>query len=483
MRNLMAGCGVIALCLIIAGVMLARKSKAALFPGVLVEQVDRLTAGWAANNTPETDRVVDLIISDAQEEAAQERPAETSGAYSSEDLEVLASGVKPSATAKLGTWFRRTFFRRTMKAPEDTAFVEALANKPGAVVWTHKGEETASEDEMTREFMRAILKADDAGAVVNIVTQGRAAAAAFRAIKLLQKAKRPDGHMPTVAKVVAVNMNRPTLKRINSGLFSNFSKPENLREIVYIWNPPAEPKRTMIEAHTPKYNGVRWDGGELLPMMGGRGGGAQDVLRFIEVLEKKIYTMEAVVGHLAEKVEAKKEVVRAAARAEAQARVKAEAKKTYTAEVVKRDLMGRVVGKAAPKPVDSLSAIGGGWLKKEAEKAEKEKKQTQKENKPAQTRTKRADNKSGNRANCTGNPPYCNWWDARAYCGGSLPSVAQLKAWYNSECAGGRKGSIYCNRYVWSGESTSASSARFVTFRDGDVHEYGKYSNINVRCR
>ena len=133
------------------------------------------------------------------------------------------------------------------------------------------------------------------------------------------------------------------------------------------------------------------------------------------------------------------------------------------------------------KPVDSLSAIGGGLLKEEAKKAEKETKKPERQQQP---QTGQADNKRGNGANCKGDPPRCNWWDAKAYCGGSLPSVDQLKAWYNSECAGGRKGSIYCDTWLWSGEETSADVARYVGFSGGNVNEVGKVGDYgNVRCR
>lgn len=104
-------------------------------------------------------------------------------------------------------------------------------------------------------------------------------------------------------------------------------------------------------------------------------------------------------------------------------------------------------------------------------------------------RIKKPDYRQGDAANCTpsrqGEPPKCNWWDAKAYCSGRLPSVAQLRAWYNSECAGGRKGSIYCSWWVWSGEEISESHARGVHFSHyGIVSEYGKDDASGyVRCR
>jgi|GEM_PF-2543765 len=485
MRHLLAIGGLVFICIIaIPGFWLARKSKAALEPGILSAQVDKLVAGWTAQNTPASNRVVDLIISDAQE-AEEEKPEDRAAAYSSGDMEVLSTANKPSGLAKMGIWFRRTFFRRSMSAGEDTAFVESFSDNPNAITWTHKGEETASEEEMAKEFMRAILKADDAGAEINIITQGAAAVAALKAMKILKNVKRPDGHMPTVSKVVAVGMNRPTLQRIDSPFFRNYSKPDNLREIVYIWNPPAEPKKTTIEIFSPRYNGKRFDGAELFPMMGGRGTNAEYIIRLVTVMAKKLYAMEEVIGRLEAKIQEKKQ----AERAEAEAKAKAEAKKTYTAEVVSRDLLGRAYKKEAPKPaqpMDSLSAIGGGWLKEEAEKADKETKRTQKKNRPAQTRTKQADNKSGNRANCkagrAGEYPRCDWYDAMKFCNGGLPTVNQLKAWYNNECTGGRQANT-CSGWYWSSEEYSAGLARRVNFLNGHVIINHKNDSHYVRCQ
>lgn len=457
----------VALGLLVAGFWLAHKSNAALEPGVLSAKVDQLVAGWTAQNTPAANRVVDLIISDARSATASEENAEARAtAYSSEEMAVLDSAKEPSFGAKLSTWFRRTFFRRNMSAAENTAFVEALATKPTAATWTHQGEETASEDEMIREFMRAILKADAAGAQVNIITQGRAAAIALKAVKTLKNAKRTGGGIVTVNKIIAVDMNRPTLKRINSAFFSNFSKPENLRELVYIWHPPAEPKKTAIEIFSPKYNGIQFDGDTLFPMMGGgKATTAQYIIQLVQVMVKQAYAMQQVIAALSGKAEERKAADIA----------KADEEKKWSAPVVKRDLKGRAYNTDSPgeepqgsKPQDSLSALIAG-----------QKEDSPKPEKPAQNQTKKAEGYKGTPANCKGDRPSCNWYDAKAYCGGRLPTVNRLKALYSKQCPSGG-----CWGTYWSSEEVrDGREARDVDFsHDALSGTSGKSDKRFVDC-
>lgn len=459
MRHLLSIGGAIFICIIVLpGFWLAHKSKAALSPGILSAKVDQLASAWKAQNTPESERVVDLIISDAEEADAQQQSVETKGAYSSEDLEVLSSAKEPSAAAKMGTWFRRTFLRRSMSAGRATPLAEALAQKPGAVVWTRKGKETASDAETAREVMKAIVKAEEALAEVNIVVQGRAAAPVLEAIRILKKTRFSKGGVPAVSKVVAMNMNRATLKRMDYG---TFGKSDNVREIVFIWNPPTEPKKTTLELYGPKSNGSRFNGDELFPMMGGGGTGGRDVDRLVDVMTKKEYTMEQVVGRLAAKAEGKKK----------------------TAKAATRNLAGQVVGEAPADdtrdaaPADSLSAIKGGWLKEDGNKPAKD------SGKPGKRpRGQKADKAKGNAANCTGEPTHCNWWDALEYCEGKLPSVSELKNLYYGSCAGGKK-AAFCNSGYWSSESVDVTTARVVAFTDGSVIGHEKHIKMTVHCR
>ncbi len=86
----------------------------------------------------------------------------------------------------------------------------------------------------------------------------------------------------------------------------------------------------------------------------------------------------------------------------------------------------------------------------------------------------------GKAAKC--NDGRCNGYDAIAYCGGRLPTVAQLKSMYQAECTGGRK-SDTCNKVYWSSEESSSSTARVVHFNNGRVYRYSKSNaSVSVRC-
>lgn len=452
MRHVMAVCGVIGLCLVVAGFWLAGKSRAALNSGVLSAQVDRIVSGWTAQNTPEEDRTIDLVISDAAAPSGEK--AEAQSAYSSEELDVLDSANEPPFGTKLSAWFHRTFFRRSMAAPKNTAFAAALANKPGAVTWTHEGYKTASGDEMAAEIERAILKAEEALASVNIITDGVAAAPALKAVRMLKSAKLKGGGSAAINKFMAVNMNRATLKRLDPAGFRSFTKPDNLREWVSIWNPRGESKNTAIELFSPQYNGKRFDGGELFPMMGARAeSNSQSVLQLVQVMAKKTYTMEQVIGHLAAKAE--------------------EQKKKVT--VVTRDLKGRSYQRemetdtANPAaPLDSLSALQGGWLKEETEKA---------------ARDEGGDGGPGSRPAGSSKYPLMDWDEAVKRCRGKLPSVDELKIYDRDECTGGMK-SDSCNKSFWASNEDGLGNASYVYF-DGKGFTSGKpkAGANNVRCQ
>lgn len=465
--------------IVIPGLWLAHKSKAALEPGILSAQVEKLDLRGEAQNAPASGRVVNFIISDARDASgAGDGQEERSSAYTSEDMEVLSSVQKPSFVSRLAVWFRRTFLRRNMSAGDGSALVRTLSNTPGAAVWVHRGEETASESEMLRELKRAMIKAFDCGARINIITEGPAAAAVLKAVKMLKEEKRPYGRSPVVSRIIAVNMNRATLKGMDHDLFSDYGYTDLAEEMVFVWNPPLDPKKTTIELFSPKYNGKRFNGTELCAMMGGGGTEVEKTLRLIEEMGRDIYSAEAVVGSLAAKAEEKKLADKAKAEAVPPER--------WTAKPVSRDLMGRTYDRSKPaeeaavpaRPADSLSAISGGWVKEET--AEETGRVAQKANRPAQDRVRPSDRTKGKAANCKVGEgelfPICSWYDAMAYCAGRLPSVPQLQTWFRADCTGGKR-SGSCGHWFWSAESSGTSDARGMGFfNEGYVEKAGKAS-------
>ncbi|MCG2725330.1 MAG: hypothetical protein L6420_03560 [Elusimicrobia bacterium] len=224
--------------IVIAGVgFLIYRSTSALEPGILQSQMAKLSAAWSTENTPASGRTVNFIISDA----------------------------KPSSDKETYTvLFKRIFFRKNMAAEENTAFAKSFSDEPNAITWTHKGKESVSDDEMARELMKAILKADDLGAEINIITQGISAVSALKTIKQFEN---PLGGNKSVEinKLIAVDMNMPELKKIDSGFFMNFEKPGNLKEWLSTWTDKQGARKIEI------YNQGRWQtfsGHKVLPALG-----------------------------------------------------------------------------------------------------------------------------------------------------------------------------------------------------------------------
>ena len=88
----------------------------------------------------------------------------------------------------------------------------------------------------------------------------------------------------------------------------------------------------------------------------------------------------------------------------------------------------------------------------------------------------------GNASNCaTG---ICSWYDAVAYCGGRLPTVADLMKIYKAKCADG-KGGDACNQSYWSSEDVenAPSFARYVSFKTGKMNYLNRVANGSVLCK
>ncbi len=456
MRQLYAlGSFAVLFIIVIAGVgFLMYRSTAALEPGILRSQMDKLSAVWSAENTPASKRTVNFIISDA----------------------------KPSSDRETYTvLFKRIFFRKSMAAEENTAFAKSFSDEPNTITWTHKGKESASDDEMARELMKAILKADDLGAEINIITQGISAVSALKTIKQLGT---PLGGNKSIEinKLIAVDMNMPTLKKIDSSFFMNYKKPGNLKEWVNTWTNKQGIRKIEI------YNQGRWKtftGNEIMPAMElsevpkperAEKTGSSDMAEVTELIKNLMseYGMKAMLNYMAKLVNP--DFVE------------------ETVAVVARDLKGRAYQREVANKNyqgSSLGAVSGGdWLKKEMEKAEKEiGRKSSKRSSGKETKTSSGDwRKDGNASNCKldrNGRRRCNWYDAMAYCGGNLPTVAQLKTMYKNECTGGRKAKT-CRGWHWSSEDSTrgSASARDVHFYDGNVSTIHKhYDSSNVRCR
>jgi len=463
----------------LSGFWLARKSKAALEPGVLFPQVSALVVGWDSQNVPESGRMVNIIVGDSEISSLVNKLSDSknSGLQSVLDAETLPA-ANQSGFKRFGGWFKRTFLRKTMSSGVNGALAKAFPNSPNTITWTHKGFETASEEEMVRELMKAIIKANDAGAEVNIVTQGIAALPALKAIKRLEGLVRKNRPV-SVNKLLALDMNKPTLMKLDPSFFQKFKRPANLNEYANVWRSPSPPNERKIELFTRNHNGVWLQADKLLPTLGLNKAPPDvskpvavdaDLAKFAGILLNRVNTLEKVVDYMVKT-----------------AKGKAEAERLITATA--RNLEGAAFQKqihanVASEPVDSLSAINADWLKGEIAKADKNgvrSEQTWKGGGGDET----SSGQSGGASNC--NKGHCSWYDARAYCGGRLPTVAQLESMYQAECTGDKL-SDTCGKGYWSSEAEGPYSAWFVMFRYNYHKDSHKYTELKtsadryVRC-
>ncbi len=148
----------------------------------------------------------------------------------------------------------------------------------------------------------------------------------------------------------------------------------------------------------------------------------------------------------------------------------------------KREITAGLAPKPAPQPINPPPSLKSGSPNVAVTQADKEPRTAEKTDKPAETKTSKANNRIGNAANCKGYPLTCNWYDAMAYCGGLLPTVAQLKSIYRAECTEGRLAET-CDRWYWSLEEEGADNARTMAFYTGNVSSDNKnfYGNA-ARC-
>ena len=101
---------------------------------------------------------------------------------------------------------------------------------------------------------------------------------------------------------------------------------------------------------------------------------------------------------------------------------------------------------------------------------------------PYESKAKTSKVPAGNAANCKGYPLTCNWYDAMAYCGGLLPTIAQLRSIYRAECTEGRLAET-CDRWYWSLDEDGAYSARTMAFYTGNVSSDHKiFAGNAARC-
>lgn len=277
---------------------------------ILTGQVDSLAADWDAKKVPAGKRVVNFIISDSD---------------SGEDPFVEAPDL--GQWQRAAAWLGNSVVGGNPVENHLTVFAESFQGDASNLVWVHKGFSTVNEKAMAREVSRAIVKAHDAEAEINFVTQGRSVGPVLKALKGLEGTQR-KGVKVGANKVVVVGTSWPKLKRIPSIASYDFSRPGNILELANVWAPSHTPgpRKTVILLHTPKYNGTEFPAERLWPLLAEQ---TSSLKNMILVLRQRLMAVESLeqavmdLDRMAKEREDKEAADRAAL-ADAEARRKAE---------------------------------------------------------------------------------------------------------------------------------------------------------------
>ncbi|MBI5211354.1 MAG: SUMF1/EgtB/PvdO family nonheme iron enzyme [Elusimicrobia bacterium] len=297
--------------------------------GVMTGRVDSMAAEWKAKGVPVEGRVVDFVLADA-------------GAGPMAFVVPQAPGTAEAALA----WAKRSLLGGPPAVEAPHPFAEAFADDPAAAVWVHDGFAAVSAEAMAAEVAKAVVKARDAGAAVNIVAQGASAVPVLKAVRGLEGAVR-GGRPVGVGKLVVVGMSPASLQEMDPVFFREFAKPGNVAESAFLWLPRDPLAMPVVRLFSRGFNGAPLAGQELWPPLASQGSAIQsrDLTLIVKGLVAKAGSLESVIGPLAQA---------ASARAE-------EAARRLTAPLSPDDAPAAAVPQpAAPPGKDSLSMIKGG---------------------------------------------------------------------------------------------------------------------------
>lgn len=227
--------------------------------GVLTSQVDGLAAGWEEAGVPPGSRVATFVFSDTRALLAPFLPP---------------AGEEGFADAA-GAWIGRNLIGGNSVVPADAPLVRAFGDSTRLVSWTHRGFTAFGEAAMAREFEKALLKAHDAGAEINVVAQGTDAAAVLMALERVQGMER-GGARVGANKVILVGLKAERLKRAAG-------KPANVVELAYLWAAPNPDgaMRLRMRLFDGSGEGETVDLEEAWPGIGDGGGAFEKRLAFI----------------------------------------------------------------------------------------------------------------------------------------------------------------------------------------------------------
>lgn len=110
---------------------------------------------------------------------------------------------------------------------------QALLDQPDTVYRRYDPLFDQGEDAFVRSLANDILRAQQAGAQVDIVAQGRAGEAALKAVKLLEGDEAKPG-VP-LRSLVAIGLDEERLQKRDPGTFKEFKRPRNLQQWANLW--------------------------------------------------------------------------------------------------------------------------------------------------------------------------------------------------------------------------------------------------------
>lgn len=245
-------------CALAAGLGACRAGDAT----VLSSRMDAMAAGWEAQGVPREKRSVTILLSDA------------SASY---DPFALAPVREEGPVERL----RRSALGGAAEDGTQTALARAFSGSTRLIAWTFRGFAAASEDAMSRDVEKAVLKARAAGASVDIVAQGASARPVLEALGRLAAANA------SVGKVLL-----PGARPDRKGL----PRPGNAAELAGVWSTREVGSRVQLQVFGGPRSGEILDAEALWPGIGEGGDAVDKCARLLRDLADSPETLDALIS-------------------------------------------------------------------------------------------------------------------------------------------------------------------------------------------
>ena len=283
--------------------------------GVLTAQLDGLEDSWEEKNTPSGSRFVTFLLSDAR-------------------VSFDPFHLKRPEPEGILDRLRRSIVGGPAVSPAPTALVRGFSDSTQLVAWTHDGFKTIHEESMARELAKAILKAHDAGAEINIVASGSDMNVVLMALSRVEGQVR-GGAKVGANKVFFVGAKIP-------------ARPANVVELANFWSTREIGSTIKLQMYGVGRNGEEMDLESFWP---GLSSGADSIDKTVRLLQRSVESsesMNALIGAqhaFIQELRAKK----AAAKAAEEAVLAAEQAKADAARKKRDEILARAAARNARK--------------------------------------------------------------------------------------------------------------------------------------